>query len=241
VLEVSSVVNLDFYDFIRVSSVFMTQDLGNEWMKRTAAAIGARVRQAREENGMSVQGLADACTALGYKMLRTTLVNLEAGARKNITVGELSVIAAALETGPLALIVPLEEDLEVEVLPGQKLAPWSAWKWFSNEHVVTGDQYWGPNSVFGDAVNNAQLAYRDFDLYRMGYDMASAAEQKLRDHQMATGGDALSSEGTAHWISGMEHALSRLEGLGVEKPDIDPEYVSVINRFRSRRSTGRLV
>ncbi|WP_284990881.1 helix-turn-helix transcriptional regulator [Arthrobacter sp. efr-133-TYG-120] len=218
----------------------MTEDSGNEWMKRTAAAIGARVRQAREENGMSVQGLADACTALGYKMLRTTLVNLEAGARKNITVGELSVIAAALGTGPLALIVPLGEDQTIEVLPGRHAKPWGAWKWFSNEGgSIEGERFGIPSlreENIGDRVFEIQGHFRQLELFWTGYDSVRDQVREIRDVRLARGLPDESAEAYDYWMTEMDSAIAELRKLGVSDPELDDETIADLTAFRARRA-----
>ena len=59
-------------------------------------SIVERMRFMRKVRGMSAQVLADAMTADGYKMLRTSLANLEGGARKSVSAGELVAFSRAL-------------------------------------------------------------------------------------------------------------------------------------------------
>lgn len=241
VRPLSSVVNLDFYDSIHVSSVFMTEDSGNEWMKRTATAIGARVRWAREANGMSTQALADACTSLGYKMLRTTLVNLEMGARKNITVAELSVIAAALHLGPLALIVPLGEDALTEVLPGRYAQPWGAWKWFSNEGGSIGGERFGIRGTgqdIGDRISAIQFRFRELELFWSGYDSVRHLVPSIRAGRKARGLDDENAEAYDYWLSRIDETLAELQALGVADPELDAETLDDLDAFRARRASN---
>ncbi|WP_102160088.1 helix-turn-helix domain-containing protein [Zhihengliuella halotolerans] len=110
----------------------MTSGTGEDWQKVLAGTVGRRVRHFREVAGMSAQKVADVCTHdLGFKLLRTTLANLEAGTRKNVTIGEVIAIAKALQVPPLSLLFPLEESTEVAYLPNSKTAPWEAWKAFA--------------------------------------------------------------------------------------------------------------
>ncbi|ABK02742.1 hypothetical protein Arth_1348 [Arthrobacter sp. FB24] len=82
---------------------------------------------------MSVQAVADTCTnEIGYKLLRTTLANLESGSRRNITIAEISAIAAALRVPPAALLFPVDEPGPVEVLPGDYRSPFAGWLWFTD-------------------------------------------------------------------------------------------------------------
>lgn len=118
----------------------MTEEVLNTWTNRQARSIGTRVRRVRIAAELSVQRVADICTnELGFKMLRTTLANLEAGTRQNVTVGELSAVATALGVAPIALLFPVDEQGQVEVLPGDYRDPWSAWLWFSDAWKVLAD------------------------------------------------------------------------------------------------------
>jgi transcriptional regulator with XRE-family HTH domain len=112
-----------------VSSDSMTEAT---WQERMAARIGARVRQVRIDAGLGVQEVANHCTeALGFKMLRTTLANLEAGTRKSVSISELVVLAEALNISPLDLLYPITETEPVEYLPGDQVSPWEAWGRFT--------------------------------------------------------------------------------------------------------------
>ncbi|NUL43866.1 helix-turn-helix transcriptional regulator [Cellulosimicrobium funkei] len=110
----------------------MTEKRQQPWQEATAVAIGARVKKVRLRAGMGVQEVANHCTeALGYKMLRTTLANLEAGTRKNISVSELVVLAEALNVSPLELLYPITNTEPLEYLPGDHVSPWEAWGRFT--------------------------------------------------------------------------------------------------------------
>lgn len=100
---------------------------GSDWQQRLAAHVGARVRELRKRERLTAQDVADQCTnVLGFKLLRTTLANLEAGTRKNVTLGEVLVLAEAVGTSPAALLFPVIGADSVEYLPGDWTSPWDA-------------------------------------------------------------------------------------------------------------------
>lgn len=98
-----------------------------DWQMRLAALVGNRVREIRTHKRMSAQDVADHCTEkLGFRLLRTTLANLEAGTRKNVTLGEVLVLSEALGVSPATLLYPLIGPEAVEYLPGYWVSPWEA-------------------------------------------------------------------------------------------------------------------
>lgn len=114
--------------------------LANEWATRIAQQVGRQIKHYREtapgpegRTGMTAQRLADRCTELGLKMDRAVIAKLEKGMRQTVTVGEILVMARALNVEPILLIMPLGTEAETEVLPGQKVDTWSALKWFGGD------------------------------------------------------------------------------------------------------------
>lgn len=73
-------------------------------MFATSAAVTIRMRRYRLERGWSVQKLADAITAAGYRVERSVLANQEAGRKQTVPV-DLVVIAA------LVLDIPVQHLL----------------------------------------------------------------------------------------------------------------------------------
>jgi len=102
------------------------------WAAQQAATIGEEIRQLR--GGRSGQWLSDRTAALGYRVTRTTISELENHKRKYVTTAELMVLARALNTTPIALLYPrpLSGD-SIEILPGVKGSKTFALQWFSGE------------------------------------------------------------------------------------------------------------
>jgi transcriptional regulator with XRE-family HTH domain len=108
------------------------------WDARLAAAVGRNVRQLRQDRStpLSAQALSNRTADLGHKVHRSVIAKLENGERASVTLGDLFVLAAALEVPPFALLAPLVTSSRVEVLPGQMLSEWDAVDWLAGDLTV---------------------------------------------------------------------------------------------------------
>jgi transcriptional regulator with XRE-family HTH domain len=105
------------------------------WAEEQAAHIAQEVRRLRRVHRRSAQWLSDQTAELGYSVTRAVIADLENGRRKYVTIAELSVLAAALNTAPIALLYPPPFfDTEVEVLPGVKVNKLAAIEEFSSDY-----------------------------------------------------------------------------------------------------------
>jgi transcriptional regulator with XRE-family HTH domain len=121
----------------------MTQDEMEPWAERITKAVIAEMRRRRRELGMTAQDLADACEELDHPIPRNVIANWESGRRLTLTVPELLVLAAAVDTPPAELVFPLGRSTEVDCLPGESNDPWTAFSWFTGE-----DQSYGEGVLF---------------------------------------------------------------------------------------------
>ncbi|MFG2406861.1 helix-turn-helix domain-containing protein [Streptomyces brevispora] len=103
------------------------------WAARVSRTIAQEVRRHRLARGMSAQQLSDACNLLGMSFPRTVISNIENNRRGNLTVAEVSVLAAALEVAPAVLLFPVGYAEEVEYLPGRTVSPLEAADWWNGE------------------------------------------------------------------------------------------------------------
>ena len=99
------------------------------WAEEQASTIAAEVRRLR--GSRSAQWLADQTTRLGHTITRSVIADLENGRRRYVTTAELMVLAAALNTTPVALLYPDPCAADVEMLPGYTTDGPSALQWFS--------------------------------------------------------------------------------------------------------------
>src|ERR1700734_3032138 len=106
------------------------------WAEEQAAHIAQEVRRLRRVHRRSAQWLSDQTAELGYTVTRAVIADLENGRRKYVTIAELIVLAAALNTAPIALLYPPPLfDTEVEVLPGVKVNKLAAMQEFSSDYA----------------------------------------------------------------------------------------------------------
>ena len=103
----------------------------SDWEQATTDRIGAQILRARKELNLSAQGLADRTAKLGYPIGRATISQFENGTRRSVTVAELLILAAALNTSPVSLIYPGPYRQSVSVIPGRVVTEFQAAQWFS--------------------------------------------------------------------------------------------------------------
>jgi hypothetical protein len=86
-----------------------------DWAEEQVLRVAQEVRRLREPR--SAQWLANRTKELGHELTRSVIADLENGRRRHVTIAELVVLAAALETPAVALLYPPPLDKEVRVLP----------------------------------------------------------------------------------------------------------------------------
>lgn len=79
---------------------------------------------------MTALQLSERCRDLGAPIHRSTITKIENG-RPRFDLGELLVLAAALDTSPVRLVYPGPYDQNVEVIPGVDATEFVAAQWFS--------------------------------------------------------------------------------------------------------------
>lgn len=105
----------------------------NDWPKSLTRAQGKAIRHYRELAGLKHEELARKLTEAGLPMQRTTLVNIEQGLRKSLSVPEILAIGYVLDVPPGMLIAPLGLQPKVEAVSGQEIDTWRALGWISGE------------------------------------------------------------------------------------------------------------
>lgn len=105
-----------------------------DWAEEQAYNVAMEIRRLRGK--LSAQKLSERTKKLGCEVTRTVLSDLENGRRRHVTVAELTVLAMALNTTPVALLYPDPVNGDTEMLPGVKAGQGLAMQWFSG-HVDT--------------------------------------------------------------------------------------------------------
>jgi transcriptional regulator with XRE-family HTH domain len=212
----------------------------NEWAASIAKQVGEAVAhyraQAQGPTGgkLTAQALADRCTALGLPLDRTVIAKLEKGTRQTITVGELLILAKALEVPPVLLLMPLGRRDNVEVLPAEEAETWRALKWFTGEEDSASTAE--PSS---ERVQNSEplRLFREHDQLvdrwwteRRRLQYIASTREVSRPYRSEANPDAVDDQMiqlTAQTMQGIETALRglrvRMSELGLTPPPLGPE------------------
>lgn len=119
-----------------------------DWATRLAQTIASEVRRHRKRRGLSAQGLADACSELGYPIARSVLANLENGRREAVTFAELLVLGRALGVPPLLLAFPVGARVQIEATPDEPRDTLAVVRWASGEAPFPRESpAWRPEDV----------------------------------------------------------------------------------------------
>lgn len=120
--------------------VLMSNDDTAPWpLSETAAQ---QINRLRKRAGLNREQLAARCRDLGApdNLTAAAIANIETGRpgedgrrRRELTVEELAVFAAALGVPPVLLVAPVGLRDLAEVLPGHIVSSWDAAQWFTGE------------------------------------------------------------------------------------------------------------
>ncbi|MFI6287240.1 helix-turn-helix domain-containing protein [Streptomyces sp. NPDC051018] len=196
----------------------MTQ---NDWQGRLTGHVADTVRRHRKERGLSAQGLADACAALGYEIPRTAIANLENGRRSSVEIAEIFVLARALGIPPIVLLLPIGTAGAAEVVPGQSLPIWDAVAWFTAETLI-GDEP-EPGTVdeiifelrsHAAGLNSLRKAIAFAEETRRGTSLMRDPAQRARNADM----QAKLDDYVRQYIIDVQDFRARLRQRGIEPP-----------------------
>ncbi len=108
--------------------------MSDSWPDEVTTRIASEIKRLRSEVlDISGQALSDRTDKLGHRVSRSTISEIESGRRKSITVADLVILAAALDTVPIALIYPGPYDADIRALPKAELPQIWAVRWFAGE------------------------------------------------------------------------------------------------------------
>ncbi|WP_131824523.1 helix-turn-helix domain-containing protein, partial [Mycobacteroides abscessus] len=123
-----------------------TDNPPGDWSERQTKRVADEVNRLRGKR--SAQWLADQTKKLGYEVSRSLISDLENGRRRYVTTAELIILAAALNTSPVALMYPGPYLGEIDALPHVELTKLHAAQWFSGIE-------WYADSAAGDRTESS--------------------------------------------------------------------------------------
>ncbi|MEV0530883.1 helix-turn-helix transcriptional regulator [Kitasatospora sp. NPDC050463] len=103
------------------------------WPAALTARIAQAVKTHRVQRGMTTSDLSAACVARGVPIAANTITKIEKGLRDSLKVEEALVLAHALDLPLVALLIPLEGQADVDLLPEVTLSVWEAAAWVTGE------------------------------------------------------------------------------------------------------------
>lgn len=143
-------------------------DPGKVWARALVERVGKAVKEARK--GKSAVWLSDRTAELGYRISPTVIAKLDSGHRGDVlSVPELLVLAAALNTSPVNLVYPGPYQNKVEILPGSESEEIVAVQWFSGitRYTPEKSQQWDDSTEtlrayrrLVDLVMSRSMAYK---------------------------------------------------------------------------------
>lgn len=108
--------------------------------------VGEQLVKLRKSAGLTREQLAERCARAGLPALTAPAIgNIETGRRdatgrrrREISVDELMVLAYALDRPPVALLLPIDRETPVEVLPGRPTSLADALAWLRGDRPLGG-------------------------------------------------------------------------------------------------------
>jgi transcriptional regulator with XRE-family HTH domain len=90
--------------------------------------VAARVRQLRDEQGFTLEALAQECFLVGYPLSRDVLHSIEQG-RRRVNVNDMIALARVFEVSPLVLLLPDERATPVTLTEGRTSPALGVYEW----------------------------------------------------------------------------------------------------------------
>jgi transcriptional regulator with XRE-family HTH domain len=139
-------------------------------MLRLGQVVGQRVLRTRERLGLTQQQLAQRTAELGHSLNRVTIAKIEAGAKEgarnsdrvradNVTLADVLVLAAALDTAPPLLFIPLGDDETVAFGERLEMHPHLMLDWVCGDEAFTllPDNYARHNEAWSENVEPLRM------------------------------------------------------------------------------------
>ncbi|MCC9311945.1 helix-turn-helix domain-containing protein [Kitasatospora sp. RB6PN24] len=169
-----------------------------DWQAGVTGRVAEAVRRFREERGMSAQDVAAACAKLGYPIARNVIANLENGRRSSVDVAEVLVLAKVLDVPPVALLVPLGEVGEIELLPGLMYSTGEALQWVCGEQPLD-----------HEPTNDLELRFDEIRYYNQtvyGLQKTISSSEEYR-RKVATARDAATREANVKLVNQFDEII----------------------------------
>lgn len=102
---------------------------------RPTQYVSASLARLRQEQRLTYTEISARLTALGQPIPTIGLTRIEKGERR-VDIDEVVALAQVFNVPPIMLMFPIGMAEETELLPGQRLDPWKAAKWFMGKEAL---------------------------------------------------------------------------------------------------------
>jgi len=123
----------------------LMEESSEHWPASLTARIARVVKEQRGRRGMTTNDLSEACEVRGVPIAANTITKIEKGQRDSLRLEEAIVLAHALDLPLVALLIPLEAQADIDLLPNVTIPVWEAAAW------VTGEDHLGEAPPPGSA------------------------------------------------------------------------------------------
>jgi transcriptional regulator with XRE-family HTH domain len=145
--------------------------------------MGKAIRAARTHAKLSAPDVAKRCADLGVPIPSTGINKMENGGRGSLKVEELLALAKVLEVPLTSLVVPLDSEATVDLLPNLSLSVWEA------VQLITGE---GPTDSEPERSPRFTLAM--FREHEVDVQTATISTRAARDWRAQAGTSPVGSE-----------------------------------------------
>ena len=108
--------------------------IGAVWGEEVRKRIGLAIKSARGRR--SAQDIADRTAELGYPISRSQISTIERGKKRYLDIAELIILAAALGTAPIDLLLPDLPDGYIKIIPGLTETSKFAMAWITGKRSL---------------------------------------------------------------------------------------------------------
>lgn len=184
---------------------------------RPSRVVGRQVKRLRDRQGISAQRLADRCAELGHpEVNRSVIADIESR-RERVSIDEVMVLAAALNTPATLLIAPLGNNEKVAVTAKTVIHPHLLLDWLMGEEPLcntdlTPRMHPWPDEGTPD-WQKASLPIWLFRQLRRYQDAATEASHAGGDHFDVA-------------LRSLFQHLQTMERSGLEVPAMPPEWIA---------------
>lgn len=197
--------------------------------------VAEQVSTLRRSARLTREQFSARCRGLGLDLSPAALTNIETGRRdstgrrrREVSVDELVVLAAALNVPPLQLMYPLGAVPKVEMLPGVTTETWTAYRWAYGEQTRITDSETDQREWWRGRADQ-------LDAYQRHTDAAGRYLHHLHGDDLTGDSSVQAGRSLRDLVQVREDMARRGWSLPVVPADLTDELTSAQQRHRQER------